>query len=113
MNVPVEYTGATGLFAAYVSHLTVEHNLFVNQTYSAMTIGWGWGRTGSGRGNNVVSRNFIQRPTTARCCDGGGIYTLGPQPGSALSDNYLVNEHPVRYGHGACISHVVSVCIFR
>ena len=43
VDIPVEYTGATGLFAGYVSHLTVQHNLFANQTYSGMTIGWGWG----------------------------------------------------------------------
>ena len=89
-NIPVEYTGATGLFAGYVSGLTVQHNLFANQSYSAMTIGWGWGRTGSGRGNNTIRANRIERPTTVRCCDGGGIYTLGPQPGSTVSRNHIL-----------------------
>ena len=103
-NIPVEYTGATGLFAGYVSGLTVQHNLFANQSYSAMTIGWGWGRTGSGRGNNTIRANRIERPTTVRCCDGGGIYTLGPQPGSHITANYLVDRSPP-LGSSNCIYH--------
>jgi acetyl esterase/lipase len=45
-NMPVEYTGATSLFLAYVHKSSVEHNYIANTSYSAMTIGWGWGRTG-------------------------------------------------------------------
>ena len=45
-NLPVEYTGATSLFLAYVHKSSVEHNYIANTSYSAMTIGWGWGRTG-------------------------------------------------------------------
>lgn len=33
LNIPVEYTGATGLFAGYLQSLTVQHNHFANQTY--------------------------------------------------------------------------------
>ena len=113
-----------------------------------MTIGWGWGRTGSGRGSNKIVANLIERPTTVRCCDGaswklttsicheallsgaavmthcwgagrqnlkltftvcgwqsgGGIYTLGPQPGSSLSRNYLIN-HDAPLGGSNCIYH--------
>jgi hypothetical protein len=36
-----EYTGASGLFAGYVGNSTFQHNLFLNQTYTAITIGWG------------------------------------------------------------------------
>ena len=104
LNLPVEYTGATGLFAGYVAGLTVAHNLFANQTYSAMTIGWGWGRTGSGRGGNAIVGNRVERPTTVRCCDGGGIYTLGPQPNSSLSRNYIVDDRPP-LGGSNCIYH--------
>jgi hypothetical protein len=70
-NIPVEYTGATGLFAAYVAGATIEHNHFANTSYSGMTIGWGWGREGSGRGDNHVLNNLIENPQRARCCDGG------------------------------------------
>lgn len=74
-NLPVEYTGATAVFFGYVDSSTVEHNLIENTSYSAMTIGWGWGRTGCGRGNNSVVANHIVNSNLARCCDGGQVYT--------------------------------------
>jgi hypothetical protein len=85
----VEYSGSTGLFAGYVANLTVVHNLFANQSYSAMTLGWGWGREGSGRGGIQVMGNRIVDFMLARCCDRGAIYTLGPAPSSQISRNYI------------------------
>jgi hypothetical protein len=70
-----------------------------------MTIGWGWGREGSGRGDNHVIGNLIENPQRARCCDGGAIYTLGPQPGSTLSQNYIKNVPPVDGGRGQAVYH--------
>ena len=70
-----------------------------------MTIGWGWGREGSGRGDNHVIGNLIENPQRARCCDGGAIYTLGPQPGSSLSRNYIKNVPPVDGGRGQAVYH--------
>ena len=99
VNLPVEYTGATAVFFGYVENATIEHNHMENMTYSAMTIGWGWGRTACGRGNNHVLANRIVNPLRARCCDGGEVYTLGPQPGSTIARNHLVN-HGEFEGHG-------------
>lgn len=99
-NLPVEYTGATAVFFGYVENATLQHNWMENMTYSAMTIGWGWGRTACGRGNNKVLANKIVNPLRARCCDGGEVYTLGPQPGSTIERNHLVNHGTFR-GHGA------------
>lgn len=93
-NIPVEYTGATGIFVGYVQSASIEHNLISNLTYSAMTVGWGWGRTGCGRGDNHIVGNRIENANMARCCDGGEVYTLGPQPGSTVERNYLVNHVP-------------------
>ena len=38
-----------------------------------MTIGWGWGRTACGRGNNHILANKIANSNLARCCDGGQV----------------------------------------
>ena len=76
-----EYTGASGLFGGYVGNTTIAHNLFANQTYTAIALGWGWGREAArGRDGNTVVANRIETPLQTRCCDGGAIYTLGPQP---------------------------------
>jgi hypothetical protein len=65
----------------------------------------GWGREGSGRGDNHVLNNLIENPQRARCCDGGAIYTLGPQPGSSLDGNYIRNVPPVDGGRGQAVYH--------
>ena len=57
------------------------------------------GRTACGRGNNHVLANKIVNPLRTRCCDGGEVYTLGPQPGSSIERNHLVN-HGKFIGHG-------------
>ena len=68
----------------------VDHNYIANTSYSAMTIGWGWGREAAvGRGGNRIIGNVVTGVQESRCCDGGGIYTLGPQPGSAITGNYI------------------------
>ena len=38
---------------------------------------------------NVISRNVVRAPML-RMNDGGGIYTLGPQPRSSVRDNCVV-----------------------
>lgn len=101
-NIPVEFTGATGIFAAYVDSTTIQHNTLVNLTYSGMTIGWGWGREGSRRGNNHIVANRVETVLLERCCDGGGIYTLGPQPGSIIQRNYILQSTT---SHGNAIYH--------
>lgn len=101
INIPVEFTGATTIFAAYVADTTIEHNFIANASYSAMTVGWGWGREASRRGGNKIVANRVEGAQTKRCCDGGGLYTLGPQPGSALLNNYIVQGPPHAWGPSA------------
>ena len=100
-GIGVEFTGATTLFAAYVADTTVEHCLLANASYSAITLGWGWGREASRRGGNRLIANRVEGAQTARCCDGGGIYTLGPQPGSAITNNYILQGPPAPHAGNA------------
>ena len=92
INLPQEYSGQSQLFAGYVEKTSIIHNYFSNATYSAITIGWGWGREASLRGNNVIAHNKITQILRERCCDGGAIYTIGPQVGSSIHDNYLLQS---------------------
>ena len=61
----------------------------------------GWGHEAARRGHNHVLANKIERVLlSGRCCDGGAIYTLGPQPGSSLQGNYLYHAEIERPGYG-------------
>ena len=101
MQGAVELTGATTVFIAYVDNATVEHCLLYNASYSSFTMGWGWGREASRHGGNRLVANKILGSQLGRCCDGGGIYTLGPQPGSSITNNYIAQGAPVAWGPDA------------
>ena len=73
LNIPVEYTTATPIFASYVSDTTIQHNYIANTTYSGITLGWGWGREAGGVSNNHVIANKIESVLSERCCDGGAV----------------------------------------
>ena len=92
----IEYTAAAGIFVGYASEVVIEHNWIHDTSYSNIAMGWGWGREGSGRGRNHVVGNKLENPNMVRCCDGGAVYTLGPQPGSDITGNYVTNTkiHP-------------------
>ena len=51
---------------------------------------WPGGREGGAVGNNHVTANRLESVMSDYCCDGGGIYTLGPQPGSTVSRNHIL-----------------------
>ena len=40
-GIPVEYSGANPIFAAYVADATLAHNTIRDSTYSSICAGWG------------------------------------------------------------------------
>jgi hypothetical protein len=82
-----EYQSAVGIFVGYSDSAVVEHNELEGLPYTGISVGWGWGQD-SYAGNNLVEANHIHQVVQV-LRDGGAIYTLSGQPGSALRDNYL------------------------
>lgn len=74
----------------YTDSLEISNNHIENVPYSGISLGWGWIYTTDSvtAKNNKISRNYIQ-DVMQECFDGGGIYTLGLQPGSIISENYI------------------------
>ncbi|NOK58325.1 MAG: hypothetical protein GFH27_549279n131 [Chloroflexi bacterium AL-W] len=82
--------GSAGIVAYYTTRLTIEHNDLSDLPYSGMGIGWGW----SGRPDSTTAReNYIRNNRIVNVMkkmnDGGGIYTIGQQPDSTVSGNYI------------------------
>lgn len=90
----VEYWGAPGISAFYVQGLEISHNDLSTLPYSAISIGWGWSSEleSTTSGNSLIAHNRIDNFLT-RSRDGGGIYTLGQQPGTVITGNYISNLH--------------------
>ena len=88
------YWSSPAITAYYVDSLTVSHNYFNYVAYTAISCGWGWdaNRNSVTCRNNRITDNFI-KDCTMECYDGGGIYTLGNQPGSVVSGNYIYGQH--------------------
>ena len=89
-NVAVEYSGCVGLFAGYLVNTTIAHNDIEELPYTGISLGWGWDAKTSYARDNHILNNKIQN-VVLKLSDGGGIYTLGPQPGSKVRGNYIHN----------------------
>ena len=77
-----------GLIVTHGEDFKILHNEFRDVGYSGMSIGFRWDI------NNISCRNMevgynITYDTTQAMHDGGGIYTLGPHPGSVYHNNYI------------------------
>ena len=102
-----EYFDTLGIFVGYVRGTNIRNNRISNLAYSGISIGFGWGWVDSGgysgfkhptiAGNNHVTNNEIFRHQKIMA-DGAAIYSLGMQPGSSISGNYIHDVRPVYSG---------------
>jgi hypothetical protein len=96
----VLFNGHSPISAYFADTLTVQHNRIEKTPWSGITLGWGWwnfdGSSGSiapnrpttmARNNNISFNQIID--TVQRLNDTAPIYTLGSQPGTTITDNYL------------------------
>eukprot|EP00930_Biecheleria_cincta_P031427 TRINITY_DN21813_c0_g1_i1.p1 TRINITY_DN21813_c0_g1~~TRINITY_DN21813_c0_g1_i1.p1 ORF type:complete len:645 (-),score=70.77 TRINITY_DN21813_c0_g1_i1:55-1989(-) len=101
--VAVEFHGNAGISVGYSYGTIIANNDVGNLTYSGISIGWGWARElDTYAGNNVIRQNYIHdfklQLSEAALGDGGGIYALGPQPGSVMEGNWLTRMGSGRGG---------------
>jgi len=87
-----EFTDSDGIFGGIVSNVTVDHNEICDVPYSGVGMGYVWGYTASQQKNNKITNNQIYEVMKVRY-DGGGIYTLGDQPNSVISGNYIHHDY--------------------
>jgi Right handed beta helix region len=88
-----DYFGSVGIFAGYASGLRIEHNELTDLPYSAISVGWGWTDEDSSLRDNLIQSNHIHG-AMKMLYDGGAIYTLSKQPGTAIVRNYIQDLVP-------------------
>jgi hypothetical protein len=99
------FLGSAGVMAFYVDTLTLQHNRIENTPYQGISLGWGWWKfngdsdavlpniqTTTAKNNNISYNQFIN--TMSVLNDGAPIYTLGSQPVTTISNNYIKGVPP-------------------
>ena len=89
-RVSRDYSGCVAIFGGYTEGLKVEHNEIFDNTYTGISVGWGWTAADTALKNNIIRYNKVSNVVNL-LEDGGGIYTLSKQPGTLIEGNYLFN----------------------
>jgi len=97
-DVTNEEWGAVAIGAGYVHDVRITHNDIINVSYTGISVGWGWHRDISVMKNNLISNNHI-RNYAKHMYDVAGIYTLGAQPGTLITENYVHSIYKPPYVH--------------
>jgi hypothetical protein len=91
-----QFFGAVGIWVGIAHDVRIAHNEIHDLPYTGVSLGWMWSPAPTPAENNVVDYNHIHH-VMQTLSDGGGIYSLGRQPGSSLAHNYI-HEIPVNAG---------------
>ena len=91
-----QFFGAVGVWIGLAAETTVTFNDIRYLPYTGVSVGWMWSPTPTPCRENEVSHNHIHHVMQI-LSDGGGIYTLGRQPGTKLTGN-LIHDVPLNAG---------------
>lgn len=91
-----DHFSAHGVWVGIAAETLVRHNRIADGLYSTVSVGWCWDDGPSSVRDNRIEANQIQHAMRL-LADGGGIYTLGRQPGTALIGNHIHDIHRSRY----------------
>ncbi|WP_440065304.1 RICIN domain-containing protein [Streptosporangium sp. OZ121] len=96
----VLFNGHSPISAYFADGLSIQRNRIEKTPWSGVTLGWGWWNFDGSSGsiapnrptttakNNTISHNhFID--TVQRLSDTAPVYTLGNQPGTTITNNYM------------------------
>ncbi len=91
--------GAVGIYVAFSADTRIAHNHVHDMPYTGISIGYRWNTTPTSQTRCVAEYNHIH-DVMKKLADGGGIYTLGFQPGTVLRGNHIHDVHRSAFAHG-------------
>lgn len=97
-NVGNEDWGCLAIVVGFANHIEISHNEICEVPYSGISVGWGWNRWPTECGNNLIHANLIHH-YAKHMYDVAGIYTLGEQYGTVISENAVRDIYNPPYAH--------------
>ena len=97
-DVTNEDWGCVAIAAGYVNGITIDNNTIHDVSYTGISLGWGWNRDLVCMKDNKVHANLIYN-YAQHMYDCAGIYTLGNQPGTVISENVVRDIARPSYVH--------------
>jgi hypothetical protein len=92
----IQYSGAVGIWVGLARKTIIAHNEIRFLPYTGVSVGWMWNPDITPCKENIIENNHIHHVMQV-LSDGGGIYTLGYQPGTILRGN-LIHDVPLNAG---------------
>jgi hypothetical protein len=98
------FHSAVGVWVGQSYDNTFAHNHVHGLHYTGFSVGWTWGYGPALTRGNVIESNHVHHVGTPAdgaepvLSDMGGIYTLGPQPGTVIRGNKFHDIKGVKYG---------------
>ncbi len=96
-----QFYGAVGVWCGLTAETTIRNNEISDLPYSGISIGWMWSPVPTPCRANIIDGNHIHHILQI-LSDGGGIYMLGLQPGSKITNNHI---HDVKINAGRAESN--------
>lgn len=87
-NCGTRYFGAVGIWVGKSVAVSIVGNEVRDLPYTGISLGWQWNPRPSVSRDHRLIGNHIHH-VMRQLSDGGGIYTLGAQPGSVIRENHI------------------------